>query len=60
MDRFAAVAEPTRRKIVATLALHGQLSATQISDQFSITTQAISQHLKILREANVLYMEKRA
>ncbi len=60
MDGFTAVADPTRRKIVETLALHGQLSATQISDQFSITAQAISQHLKILREANVLYMEKRA
>lgn len=60
MDGFTAVADPTRRKIVETLALHGQLSATQISDQFSITAQAISQHLKILREANVLQMEKRA
>jgi DNA-binding transcriptional ArsR family regulator len=60
MDGFTAVADPTRRKIVETLASKGQLSATQISDQFPITAQAISQHLKVLREANVLYMEKKA
>lgn len=60
MDGFTAVADPTRRKIVETLAQQGQLSATQIADQFAITAQAISQHLRILREANVLAMEKRA
>jgi DNA-binding transcriptional ArsR family regulator len=60
MDEFAAVADPTRRKIIELLALQGQLSATQIADQFSISAQAISQHLKILREAEVLHMEKRA
>jgi DNA-binding transcriptional ArsR family regulator len=60
MDEFAAIADPTRRKIVELLALQGQLSATQIADQFSISAQAISQHLKVLREAEVVYMNKRA
>jgi DNA-binding transcriptional ArsR family regulator len=60
MDGFTAIADPTRRKIVETLASKGQLSATQISGRFSITAQAISQHLKILRESNVLHMEKKA
>jgi DNA-binding transcriptional ArsR family regulator len=60
MDGFAAVADPTRRKIIELLALQGQLSATQIAAQFAISAQAISQHLKILREAGVLHMEKRA
>jgi DNA-binding transcriptional ArsR family regulator len=60
MDGFTAVADPTRRKIVETLALQGRLSATQISGQFSISAQAISQHLKILREAKILHMDKRA
>jgi DNA-binding transcriptional ArsR family regulator len=60
MDEFAAVADPTRRKIIELLALQGQLSATQIADHFSISAQAISQHLKILRESEVLHMEKRA
>ena len=60
VDGFTALADPTRRKIVETLAEHGELSATQISDQFTVSPQAISQHLKILREAKVVHMDKRA
>jgi DNA-binding transcriptional ArsR family regulator len=60
MDGFTAVADPTRRKIVEMLALQGQMSATQIADQFPVSAQAISQHLKILREAKVVHMDKRA
>ena len=60
MDTFTAIADPTRRTIIKLLALQGQLSATQIASHFAISAQAISQHLKILREANVLHMEKHA
>ena len=60
MDAFYAVAEPHRRKVVEILAERGQLSATQISDEFDVTPQAISQHLRVLREANVVRMERRA
>ena len=60
MDEFAAIGDPTRRKIIEMLALQGRLSATQIADQFSVSPQAISQHLKILRETNVVLMDKRA
>lgn len=60
MDVFSALADPTRRKIIEMLASHGQLSATEISDNFSVTPPAISQHLKILRETNVVRVEKRA
>ena len=60
MDKFAALSDPTRRKIVEMLAKLGQLSATEISEQFSISQQAISQHLKILREAELVLVEKRA
>ena len=60
MDEFAAIADPNRRKIIELLALQGQLSATQIADHFSISAQGISQHLKVLRDAKVLHMEKRA
>jgi DNA-binding transcriptional ArsR family regulator len=60
MDVFTALADPTRRKIVETLASHGQLSATEIADQFPVSPQAISQHLKVLREANLVRVEKRA
>ena len=60
MDTFQALAEPRRREIMALLALKGQLTATDISDKFSVSAPAISQHLKILREAKLIDMEKRA
>jgi len=60
MDIFLAVAEPTRRAIVELIANSGQLSATAISDRFEASPSAISQHLKALREAGVLTMEKHA
>jgi DNA-binding transcriptional ArsR family regulator len=60
MDAFYALAEPRRRKVVEILAHRGQLNATQICDEFDVTPQAISQHLRVLREANVIQMERRA
>jgi DNA-binding transcriptional ArsR family regulator len=60
VDQFAALADPTRRQILETLARQGRLSATEISNQFDISAQAISQHLKILRESQWVRMEKRA
>ncbi|MCI0394983.1 MAG: metalloregulator ArsR/SmtB family transcription factor [Chloroflexi bacterium] len=60
MDTFAALADPTRRKIMELLARYGQLAATEISEQFPVSAQAISQHLKILREAKLVQVEKRA
>jgi len=53
MDMFSALAEPTRRHIVELIAQKGQMSATAISDNFSTTPQSISQHLKVLRDAEV-------
>ena len=60
MDMFEALADPTRRHIVELLAANGELAATAIYEQFSVSPQAISQHLKVLREAKVVEMEKRA
>lgn len=60
MDMFSVLAEPNRRSIVELIAQKGKLSATEISDNFHITPQAISQHLKVLRDADVLTVEKRA
>jgi DNA-binding transcriptional ArsR family regulator len=42
------------------LAQHGELPASEIARQFPMSAPAISQHLKVLREANVVTMEKRA
>jgi DNA-binding transcriptional ArsR family regulator len=60
MDAFAALAAPTRRAIVEMLAARGELTASAISSQFDATPSAISQHLKILREAKLVVVEKRA
>lgn len=60
MDIFSALAEPTRRNIVELLAINGQLSATEISNKFRVSPPAISQHLKVLRDTNLVQMEKRA
>lgn len=60
MDAFRALAAPRRRQVVELLARRGRLSASQISAEFDVTPQAISQHLRILREADLLRMEKRA
>ncbi len=57
---FAALAEPTRRSIIEMLAAQGQLSATAISRKFRVSPPAISQHLKVLREARLVRMEKHA
>jgi DNA-binding transcriptional ArsR family regulator len=60
MDMFYALADPTRRKILELLASQGELSATQIYANFTSSPPAISQHLKVLRQANLVRMEKRA
>jgi DNA-binding transcriptional ArsR family regulator len=60
MDTFSVLAEPHRRRVVEILARRGKLSASQICDEFDVTPQAISQHLRVLREADVIQMEKSA
>lgn len=56
-----ALADPTRRNIVELLASHGELPATAIYERFPlISPQAVSQHLKILREAHLVEMKKQA
>jgi len=57
---FNAIAEPTRREIVELLATSGELAATSIYENFEVSHPAISQHLKVLRDANIVQMEKRA
>lgn len=42
------------------LAANGNLSATDIYSKFKASPPAISQHLKVLREANLVRVEKRA
>jgi len=60
MDRFAALAEPNRRRMIEIIAAQGEIAASDISNQFDISPSAVSQHLKVLREAELVKMEKRA
>lgn len=48
-----ALADPTRREILALLR-SGPLSAGEIVDHFSVTNAAISRHLSVLREADLI------
>lgn len=60
MRTLTALADPTRFRIVEMLAAQGALSAGRISQQFNISAPAISQHLKVLREAELVRVEARA
>src|SRR5438445_13586294 len=60
MYMFVALADPTRRTILELLANSGELPATAIYENFPVSPQAVSQHLKVLREAHLVEMEKRA
>src|SRR5260370_17594684 len=60
MDMFVALADPTRRTILEIPASSGELSATAIYEKFPVSPQAVSQHLKVLREAKLVEMEKHA
>ena len=60
MDVFTVLSEPRRRDILELLAVHGQLSSSDISKNFHVSKPAISQHLKVLREAKLVDMEKHA
>ncbi|WP_458123984.1 metalloregulator ArsR/SmtB family transcription factor [Paenibacillus sp. Z3-2] len=59
-DIFSALADPTRRKILEMLASHDGYPASDIHNQFQFSPQPISQHLKILREAGLVHVEKKA
>ncbi|MCQ6562807.1 ArsR/SmtB family transcription factor [Paenibacillus mendelii] len=60
VDIFSALADPTRRKILEMLAEHDRCPASEIHKIFPVSPQAISQHLKILLEANLISVEKKA
>jgi DNA-binding transcriptional ArsR family regulator len=50
---FAALADPTRRAILARLA-SGEATVMELAQPFEITQPAISQHLKVLEEAGLI------
>ena len=50
---FAALADPTRRAILARL-MNGEASVTQLAEPFEISLPAISKHLKVLERAGLI------
>jgi DNA-binding transcriptional ArsR family regulator len=58
MDRFAALGDSTRRTIIGLLS-EADRRAGDIATHFDTSPPAISQHLKILREAGMVRVERR-
>ena len=52
-DTFAALADPTRRAILARLA-SGEATVTELAEPFEISLPAISRHLKVLERAGLI------
>src|SRR3981081_2274943 len=50
---FAALADPTRRAILARLAL-GEATVNELAEPFPISVQAVSKHLKVLEHAGLI------
>jgi DNA-binding transcriptional ArsR family regulator len=54
---FSALADPTRREILARLA-EADASVTELADPFDMSLQAISRHVKVLEHAGLLARER--
>jgi DNA-binding transcriptional ArsR family regulator len=55
-DIFQAIADPTRRAIIALIALHA-MTPNAIAEHFDTTRQAVSKHLRILTECELVRQE---
>ena len=55
-DIFQAIADPTRRAIIALIALQA-MTPNAIAENFNTTRQAISKHLRILTECDLVKQE---
>lgn len=57
-DIFQAIADPTRRAIIALIALQA-MTPNAIAENFHTTRQAVSKHLRILTECELVTQEQR-
>jgi DNA-binding transcriptional ArsR family regulator len=53
VDAWYAVGDPTRRRVLARVA-GGPCSVTEITDELPVSMAAVSQHLRVLREAGLV------
>lgn len=56
---FAALADPTRRAILARLA-HGEATVTELAEPFAMSMPAVSKHLKVLERAGLISRGRQA
>jgi DNA-binding transcriptional ArsR family regulator len=56
---FRALADPTRREILARLA-EGEATVNELADPFPISVQAVSQHIKVLERAGLITRRRSA
>jgi len=56
---FSALADPTRRAILARLAL-GETSVTELAEPFAMSMPAVSKHLKVLERAGLIVRGREA
>ena len=57
-DIFQAIADPTRRAIIALIAIQA-MTPNAIAEHFDTSRQAVSKHLRILTECEVIKQEQR-
>ena len=57
---FAALADPTRRAILARLATGDEVSVTELAEPFAMSMPAISKHLKVLERAGLIERRREA
>jgi DNA-binding transcriptional ArsR family regulator len=57
-DIFQAIADPTRRAIISLIAIHA-MTPNALSEHFETSRQAISKHLRVLTECEVVTVEQR-
>ena len=55
-DIFQAIADPTRRAILTLIAIHA-LTPNAMADKFDMSRQAVSKHIKVLQECELIKPE---
>ncbi len=56
-DIFQAIADPTRRAIIALIAIHA-MTPNALAEHFNTSRQAVSKHIKILTECELVKQEQ--
>jgi DNA-binding transcriptional ArsR family regulator len=57
---FAALADPTRRAILARLASSGETSVKELAEPFAMSLPAVTKHLKVLQKAGLVTQGRKA